>query len=206
LDVRFSRSYGPGRYDPNYEWGGNDYPIGYVRWTEQRNFQACLVMMAGGQINLEAITTRRAPFAKVLKVYQELMEEDAKDVGVVLEYGEAEGESGQSFIVQPAASAEAGESKLKPQRHKLLAPINRLDVIGAGNFARTMLLPHLKGQIAFGTIVNQTALSAQHVKAKFGFQSAEADPGELFSDPTPAAVLIATRHHLHAPLVHTPLT
>ena len=81
----------------------------------------------------------------------------------------------------------------------------RLDVIGAVNFARTMLLPHLKGQIPFGTVVNQTALSANHVKTKFGFHFAEADPGELFSDPTPAALLIATRHHLHGPFVETAL-
>src|SRR5438876_10398597 len=63
LEVRYSRSYGPGRYDPGYEWGGNDYPIGYVRWTEQRNFQACLDLMAKGQINVAAITTRHARFA-----------------------------------------------------------------------------------------------------------------------------------------------
>src|SRR5438477_7284900 len=86
LDVRFSRSYGPGRYDPNYEWGGNDYPIGYVRWTEQRNFQACLHLMASGQINLAAITTRRVAFGQALKVYQDLLVNGTSDVGVVLEY------------------------------------------------------------------------------------------------------------------------
>jgi predicted dehydrogenase len=76
-----------------------------------------------------------------------------------------------------------------------------LDVIGAGNFARTMLLPALKGQIPLGTVVNQTALSANHVKAKFEFQCAASDYNEAFKSPNPAAVLIATRHHLHAPLV-----
>src|SRR5207244_604099 len=90
LEVRYSRSYGPGRYDPSYEWGGADYPIGYVRWTEQRNFQACLELMAKGQINLAAITTRRAPFKDALAVYQDLMQEGAKDIGVVLEYESAE--------------------------------------------------------------------------------------------------------------------
>src|SRR5687767_1393350 len=82
LEVRFSRSYGPGRYDPAYEWGGQDYPIGYVRWTEQRNFQACLDLMARGQINLEAVTTKRLPFERALEVYGDL----AGEVGVVLEY------------------------------------------------------------------------------------------------------------------------
>ena len=64
LEVRFSRSYGPGRYDPGYEWGGSDYPIGYVRWTEQRNFEACLQLMTTGQLDLAAITTRRVAFAR----------------------------------------------------------------------------------------------------------------------------------------------
>jgi len=88
---------------------------------------------------------------------------------------------------------------------KLETPVARLDVIGAGNFARTMLLPHLKGQIPFGTVVNQTALSANHVKTKFGFQTAATDHREVLADPAPAAVLIATRHNLHAPLVEAAL-
>src|SRR5438045_3090301 len=71
IDFRFSRSYGPGRYDPAYEWGGSDYPIGYVRWTEQRNLQACLHLMASGRLKLEELTTLRAPFNNALEVYRE---------------------------------------------------------------------------------------------------------------------------------------
>ena len=85
LDVRFSRSYGPGRYDPSYEWAACDYPVGYVRWTEQRNFEACLELMARGRINLEAITTRRAPFVHAPKVYQDLLDRRAAEIGVLLE-------------------------------------------------------------------------------------------------------------------------
>ncbi len=205
LDVRFSRSYGPGRYDPSYEWGGADYPIGYVRWTEQRNFQACLHLMATGQLNLAGLTTRRAPFEQALTVYQELMADGAKDIGVVLQYDTSDRSPDPATSIHFPAKEQEGDWKQKTDHCRLSAPIFRLDVIGAGNFARTMLLPHLKGQIAFGTVVNQTALSAQHVKTKFGFQSADADPGELFNDPTPAALLIATRHHLHAPFVETAL-
>src|SRR5256886_10250265 len=84
LAVRYSRSCGPGRYDPSYEWGGADYPIGYVRWTEQRNFQACLDLMAKGQINLAALTTPRAPFKRAPAVYQGLLREGGKAVGGVL--------------------------------------------------------------------------------------------------------------------------
>ncbi|PYJ96650.1 MAG: oxidoreductase [Verrucomicrobia bacterium] len=211
LEVRYSRSYGPGRYDPSYEWGGADYPIGYVRWTEQRNFQACLELMAKGQINLAAITTRRAPFKDALSVYQDLMQEGAKDVGVVLEYENAERETRNAELSRPTAlrcNPEAGS-----QNPGLSGPVRRLDVIGAGNFARTMLLPHLKGRLQFGVVVNQTALSAHHVKTKFSFERAATDAAEILGAPNsasaragpetgaPSAVLIATRHHLHGPLV-----
>ena len=200
LDVRFSRSYGPGRYDPNYEWGGHDYPIGYVRWTEQRNFQACLHLMAEGKINLAAITTRCVPFDHALKVYQDLLTNGGRDVGVILEYP---GENTPSSKAKPQSSHVS--SVITHHAARIAHPVTRLDVIGAGNFARTMLLPHLNGKIPFGAVANQTALSARHVQTKFGFQAAGTDYGESLRDPEPAAVLIATRHHLHAPLVKAAL-
>jgi predicted dehydrogenase/threonine dehydrogenase-like Zn-dependent dehydrogenase len=204
LEVRFSRSYGPGRYDPAYEWAGNDYPIGYVRWTEQRNFQACLQLMAAGQLNLAALTTRRARFAEAVSVYNDLLARTS-ELGVILEYEPPEDKPGQGSKPQSQADLRCDLVKPKLQTSRLAQPIPRLDVIGAGNFARTMLVPHLKGKIPFGTVVNQTALSAQHAKDKFGFQGAAAADAPLFLDPTPAAVLIATRHHLHAPLVRAAL-
>jgi predicted dehydrogenase len=207
IDIRYSRSYGPGRYDPSYEWAGVDYPIGFVRWTEQRNFDACLHLMKTGAIDLAAITTRRVPFADSLGAYRDLLGESAaKEVGVVLEYGPTERSTlnvERSTFKEPA---------FRPAP-KLSPPVTRLDVIGAGNFARTMLLPHLQGKISFGTVVNHTSLSASYVKEKFGFAAAATDAGAVLgtpvSDPAragaeagaPAAVLIATRHHLHAPLV-----
>mgnify|MGYP002623298307 FL=1 len=195
LDVRFSRSYGPGRYDPSYEWGGQDYPIGYVRWTEQRNFDACLHLMAERRLKLDAITTRRVPFLQAQSVYQELTAEGASDIGVILEYGEA-GTVPADVVSAPSPSVSFPS---KPQ--KIIEPVAALDVIGAGNFARTMLLPHLRDKIAFRTVVNRTALSANHVKSKFAFEGAETDPESVFSKPEPSAVLVATRHNLHAELV-----
>ena len=212
ISVRYSRSYGPGRYDAPYEWGGTDYPIGYVRWTEQRNFEACLHLIKSGALNLGAITTRRVAFANSLGAYQELLSEGAaKEVGVVLEYDEVRSQRGEGRTT-------VSTSHLIPHTSHLNAPVARLDVIGAGNFARTMLLPHLKDRIPFGTVVNNTALSANHVKSKFGFTDAATDYARLFgapvSDPArsrsnhsgsetgaPRAVIIATRHHLHAPIV-----
>jgi predicted dehydrogenase/threonine dehydrogenase-like Zn-dependent dehydrogenase len=204
LDVRFSRSYGPGRYDPGYEWASCDYPIAYVRWTEQRNFEACLDLMARGRINLEAITTRRVPFHDAPTVYKDLVAQGAADIGVVLEYS-------TDGLGYPQSSGVANHLPEPPPpisahyRTRLTQPVSRLDVIGAGNFARTMLLPHLRARISLGTVVNQTALSATHVKTKFGFQRAATDASEVLAADESAAVLIATRHHLHAPLVKSAL-
>jgi threonine dehydrogenase-like Zn-dependent dehydrogenase/predicted dehydrogenase len=202
LDVRFSRSYGPGRYDATYEWAACDYPIGYVRWTEQRNFEACLDLMARGRINLEAITTRRVPFPDAAAVYGQLLEGDS-DIGVVLEYSTDEQEQVQSS--RQATTLPAPVDLAEKPVASLTQPVTRLDVIGAGNFARTMLLPHLKGRLSFGTVVNQTALSASHVKTKFGFQRAATDVSGVLAADMSAALLIATRHHLHAPLVKAAL-
>jgi predicted dehydrogenase len=202
LDVRFSRSYGPGRYDPTYEWAACDYPIAYVRWTEQRNFDACLHLMAQKRINLDAITTRYVPLLDAPKVYEELLVDGSTDIGVVIEYP-ADGP------VRPvparAATALGTGAAAVPPVARPAQPVSRLDVIGAGNFARTMLLPHLKGRIPFGTVVNQTALSANHVKTKFGFRRAATDHFEALATGESAAVLIATRHHMHAPLVQAAL-
>ena len=195
LDVRFSRSYGPGRYDPSYEWGGADYPIGYVRWTEQRNFQACLHLLGTGGLDLGAITTRRVKFEDALPIYQTLGDGGSNDVGVVMEYGEPDDAPGQTEVKPSTEPADL------PSAGRLAKQVEQLDVIGAGNFARTMLLPSLKGKITFGTIVNNTALSANHVRDKFGFDEAATDPSVALGQVGDGAVLIGTRNHLHAPMV-----
>jgi predicted dehydrogenase/threonine dehydrogenase-like Zn-dependent dehydrogenase len=200
IDVRYSRSYGPGRYDASYEWGGADYPIGYVRWTEQRNFDACLHLMRSGALDVGVLTTARMPFTSAVDAYKDLLGGNGTShVGVVLEY------DGRSEPAQIAEGPEAPRGKsalaLLSAPARLEKPVERLDVVGAGNFARTMLLPHLQGAIPLGTVVNATALSASHVRGKFGFQNAATESTALFEDPAHAAVLIGTRHHLHAPLV-----
>ena len=204
IEVRYARSYGPGRYDSSYEWGGVDYPIGYVRWTEQRNFEACLHLMKTGALDLAPITTRRVPFDRALEVYSDLLRKESNDIGVVLEY-QANIELADR---PPEARSTSSGAGLGNGTSRIAAPVRHIDVIGAGNFARTMLLPHLKGLVSFGTVVNNTALSASHVKEKFGFANAATDRGVLFNggSGSPVGVLIATRHHLHAPLVLEALT
>ncbi|MFO1498533.1 MAG: bi-domain-containing oxidoreductase [Verrucomicrobiota bacterium] len=231
IEVRYSRSYGPGRYDPTYEWGGSDYPLGYVRWTEQRNFEAVLHLMGQHQLRLDALTTRRVPLGDALSVYQTLAS-DSKDIGIVLEYPTAQ-EEAQKNSLAPAAvpSSAPATSRTEPggsvlpagdglgkvsQMHpppglsrgvgRIGTAVSRVDVVGAGNFARTMLLPHLQDKIGFGTVVNQTALSARHVQSKFGFENAATDAQDLLKKgDASAAVLIATRHDLHHRLVQLAL-
>ena len=447
IQVRYSRSYGPGRYDPQYEWGGRDYPIGHVRWTENRNFEACLQLMKSGALDLKPVTTRRARFQDAVSVYDELMRQGNADIGVVLEYGPERGvddslhsnqtkpheedprlptdhrspgldetealesaaddfrRDSSSVRAQPAAQAlrgrtdqiaagyealkqrlprfdaqrlaksidsggehevfEAGDvdgrvykitrpnfcglsiiamtlykggvrvtmddatpseylermvyhnrvfaddivleglhesqsgshlvisqpliegskpeadavtvcltalgfekvsdgyhwyraaddialgdtkpanfiqepdgtvhavdvivfrptdvmmecwgltrppvpdddeegqpkqAEAKASFPRLATPCPMLHAVGAGNFARTMLLPHVKDRIKLGTIVNATGLSARHVREKFAFVSAETDAAKVFANER-HAVMIGTRHHLHAPMV-----
>ena len=198
VEVRYSRSYGPGRYDPAYEWGGSDYPIGYVRWTEQRNLDECLELMAAGKLNLKSITTNRVKFKDSLEIYQNLIKPNSTEIGVVLEYDNGEVFEGR----ENEHSAE--EEMVSSEVHnpvKLVRPVEFLHVVGAGNFVKTMLLPHLQGKIPLGTVVNQTALSANHVKNKFGFKNASDQLDEIFKFGSNGALIIGTRHHLHAPIV-----
>ncbi|MGB0579108.1 MAG: zinc-binding dehydrogenase [Limisphaerales bacterium] len=190
IEVRYSRSYGPGRYDPAYEFGGGDYPIGYVRWTEGRNFDACLHLMKTGQLKIDELTTRRVKFDDCLDIYRELGAGTSKDVGVVIEYDDT---PAPEHSIAPKATAGT-------PRKQSIEPVAAVDVIGAGNFARTMLLPHLAG-LELGNVVNQTALSANHVKTKFGFDEAGTDAKAALLKDGHRGVIIATRHHLHADLV-----
>jgi predicted dehydrogenase/threonine dehydrogenase-like Zn-dependent dehydrogenase len=187
ITVRYSRSYGPGRYDAIYEWGGVDYPAGYVRWTENRNFEACLELMRNGRLDLKPVTTRKVAFGEVIQVYERLDDE----IGVIIEYcSSGFSRSGEVMLAVRPAFADRLKAGLQNS-------VATLDVIGAGNFVRTMLLPHVKGKMALGTVVNGTGLSARHVKEKFGFAKAATD----FSEATSEAVIIGTRHDLHASLV-----
>ena len=196
IEVRYARSYGPGRYDTSYEWQGKDYPVGYVRWTEQRNLEACLQLMKDGRLPLSSLTTQRVPFVNAVEAYESLMASDNRDLGVLFEYDASEEtpSTEESTTREPLASFEKG-------RLMSSAPVTRLSVVGAGNFARTMLLPHVQGKMDFGVVVNRTGMSARHVQTKFGFQSASTDTAEVFSNEGKDAVLIGTRHSEHAAMV-----
>lgn len=186
MDVRFSRSYGPGRYDPNYEERGVDYPIGYVRWTENRNMQSFLDLVASGRMQLDPIISNVYPFSEAEAVFGRVGDGTIHGLGFVFKYDDAPTE--KSASLPPAKPA-------KP------APV-KLGVIGAGNYASSMLLPHLAGNssVEMRHVVTTTSLTAQNAARKFGFRNSGTDASAVLKDAEINAVLIATRHASHAKL------
>jgi predicted dehydrogenase/threonine dehydrogenase-like Zn-dependent dehydrogenase len=196
LDVRFSRSYGPGRYDPNYEERGIDYPIGYVRWTERRNMTCVLDLLAAGRLNFDAITSAVVPFADAVAVYEKINRGELQGLGVVFDYP-LRGRALEAVAKAPPAPARRLRVSPSPTDRV------RLGVIGCGNYATTMLLPHLKGRpdVELAAVATTTSLSTANAQAKFGFRRVSTDYQSLLADPDIDAVLIATRHDSHAFMV-----
>lgn len=197
LELRLSRSYGPGRYDPIYEEKGIDYPIGYVRWTEQRNMEAFLQLLAKGKINLEKIITHRFSIERAPEAYELLLGKRQEFyLGILIEYPAASrGE--RPFTPLPKR---VWVKQVEPQ--PAIKQV-RLGVIGAGNFAQVHLLPHLKAhpKAVFRGVATATSAHARKVADKFGFAYCTGDYQEILNDPDIDAVVIATRHNLHASLV-----
>ncbi len=188
LDLRLSRSYGPGRYDRRYEERGIDYPLPYVRWTEGRNLAAFLGLLADGSLDLNLLTSHRFAFHEAEQAYQLVTGENPeRSVGILLRYQAAQETPAE--IVRRAA---------KPLES---APGDRVGVsfVGAGSFAQNFLLPKLAGA-AMRNVVTSTGLAAKSVAEKFGFAGADTDPTVAFSDEGTQAVFIATRHDSHAAL------
>jgi len=189
LVLKQSRSYGPGRYDDDYEMKGRDYPVGYVRWTEKRNMDSVLQLMASGRMDLASLITHRFKFDEAPEAYAILTGENTGFyVGVVLEYDAPAGEGVPSRKIV----MREGEGRAKMG----------LAFIGAGNFARTMLLPNLKlPGVELVAVASATGLSGKDTAAKFGFRYCTTDYAELLGDDAVDTVMIATRHDLHGKLV-----
>ncbi len=190
LNFRVSRSYGPGRYDTAYEQKGRDYPIGYVRWTETRNMEAFLQILSEGKLDLKSLITHRFPVERAQSAY-ELIEGKISSsfLGVLFSYSE------QS---QPQLQLRLVEKKALPAsstRNSL-----RIGVLGAGSFATSSLLPALKRleKIDLVGISAATGSHARHAADKFGFRYCATNEDEILREPEIDAVIIATRHHLHA--------
>jgi predicted dehydrogenase/threonine dehydrogenase-like Zn-dependent dehydrogenase len=188
-----SRSYGPGRYDPTYEEAGQDYPIGYVRWSEGRNLEAFVRLLSEAQVDVKPLITHRFPIETAPAAYELITGKTNESfLGVLLTYPEA----GSSRIKLPVASVPVKKSSLP------ISGVNvvRLGVLGAGNFANAVMLPALKKipSIELVSITSGSGVHAQFAAKKFAFKYTAVSENEILQDPQVNTVSILTRHHLHA--------
>jgi polar amino acid transport system substrate-binding protein len=187
LELKLSMSYGPGRHDPEYEQGGHDYPLPYVRWTERRNMEAFLGLVADGKVTTKHLITHRFAIAKAEKAYQ-LMERGEPHLAMLLAY--------------PVGAAFKLERRIERAK---ISCTNGVGVafIGLGNYAKGVLLPAFQkvGGVKLTTIVTSTGVSAGHAGEKYGFATIATDASAALSDPATDVVVIATRHDTHAELV-----
>jgi predicted dehydrogenase len=195
LTFQVSCSYGPGRYDPRYEEQGVDYPYDFVRWTEQRNIQAVLEMLAVGRLAIDPLITARLPHAEAARAY-ELLTNDRSQLGIVLNYPE--------FVAMDRVVATNG--RVTSERATSSAGTTttgvrtaQVGVIGAGAFATRVLLPALKRTPAeLVCVASAGGLSSAHAARKFGFARSASDYQSILADPQINAVMIATRPNTHA--------
>ena len=196
LSFQVSCSYGPGRYEDSYERKGMDYPIGFVRWTEQRNFEAILELLADGKIDVSPLITHRFNFDDALTGYQAVDEPGA--MGILLNYGT---DNGQPCQIEDANANEPTAYNTSDQEISNFSNA-RIAFVGAGGFTTRMLLPLLpKQNVTLDTIVSSTGVSAAHAAKKFGFASAESDSSLVWNNRDINTVFITTPHNSHAKLV-----
>jgi predicted dehydrogenase len=195
LDFRISRSYGPGRYDSAYEQKGRDYPIGHVRWTETRNMEAFLQFIADGKLDLPSLITHRFPMEHATRAY-DLITGNTREffLGTLFTYASAETAATESGPI-PNLSEKILVTTVTSSRCSI-----GLGVLGAGSFAQNTLLPALKtiSEVSFIGVCNATGPRSRNAADKFGFSYCSNSEAELLLDPQIKAVLIATRHNLHA--------
>lgn len=198
LSFQVSCSYGPGRYDKAYEEKGNDYPMGFVRWTEQRNFEAFLELLASGRINVQSLITHRVKFSSAETTYVEILQ--TNPLGVLFEYervaGGAMQDATQGLFARRLRLADPQVSPAG-DAHRL-----RFGIIGAGSYASRILLPSfIHGGAELRTAVSLGGATAAITGKRFGATTASNDVNDAIHDPEIDAVVIATRHDMHAPLV-----
>lgn len=190
IDFLISSSYGPGRYDVQYEKMGVDYPYAFVRWTENRNMQEYLHLIAEGKIILDTILEREYDLSQVQNAYKDLQSSDNKPLGIILKYPND----------QADRLANKLETKVVLSSQKVDGKIN-VALIGAGSFAKTVHLPNLqkqKSQFIIRAIVSSTGSNAHEVAKLFNAAYATTDYQDILNDPEIDAVIICTRHNLHA--------
>ncbi len=192
LTFQVSASYGPGRYDSNYEEKGQDYPVGFVRWTEQRNFEAVLDMMAGGRMDVKPLISHRFPIDNAEMAY-ELVGGGGPSLGILLEYPGID-------LTQEARTVQLGRtlsSSPSPRRGEA-----GVSFIGSGNYATAVLMPAFKAAGArLRSVASSAGVSGVHAGRKFGFEETTTDTGRLFADSETNTIVVTTRHDSHARFV-----
>ncbi|MEY2794538.1 MAG: hypothetical protein RIR10_254 [Planctomycetota bacterium] len=195
ITFQVSCSYGPGRYDPNYEEKGNDYPVGFVRWTEQRNFEAILDMMSDGRLDVKPLISHRFAIEEAEKAY-ELVGGAGPSLGILLEYPANSAKSDatvrQSTVAIPASTKSAAPS----------VPGASIGLVGSGNYATAVLIPAFKAAGArLRTVASSAGVSGLHAGRKYGFEQTTTDSDSIFADASVNALVVATRHDNHASMV-----
>ena len=187
LSFQVSCSYGPGRYDAEYEDKGHDYPLGFVRWTEQRNFVAVLDMLAAGTLNVDPLITHRFDFEDAPQAYNVLTEDQA-GLGILLKYPSAiASRLGQNVVLKPI--------QVEPENAVV-------GFIGAGNYASRILIPAFKKASAqLHTIVTAGGINGVIHGSKTGFAEASTDLNAMLQHPEINTIAIVTRHNSHASMV-----
>ena len=206
LDFRVSRSYGPGRYDAAYEQKGRDYPIGYVRWTETRNMEAFLQLLADDQINVSALISHRFSIERAQHAYDLITGKSRESfLGVVIQYSAADEGSIDAVMIDEVMIGQGsptlalvGKATVTTAAHE--AGGVSVGLLGAGVFAASTLIPALKAssETTLISVCAATGSHAKHAATKFGFLDCTTDESSLVHDPRINTVVIATRHHLHA--------
>lgn len=197
LDVRFSRSYGPGRYDDRYELEGIDYPAGYVRWTERRNIECFLDLLAHKEIEVETLVTGTFPVEQATSVYADLASGAVPAVGVLLSY------PAPAADIQAPSTSRVLAADRKPAPRGTSGGQVAAGFIGAGNYASSMLLPHLArlATVRLAHVATTKSLSAANAQRRFGFATASTRAEAVLEDTSLDAIFIVTRHSTHADLV-----
>jgi len=200
LDVRFSRSYGPGRYDDRYELEGVDYPAGYVRWTERRNLACFVDLLADGSVDVGSLISGTYPIEDAADVYGRLGAGSLEGIGFLLSYGPVPDAESPERTIQTSAHTEPGAASRS--RTPRSADV-RIGFVGAGNYATSMLLPHLRdsSEVELVSVATTKSLSGLNAQRKFGFATITTSVEAVLDDDTLDAVFIVTRHHSHAGLV-----
>jgi len=188
LELKMSCSYGPGRYDVNYEQYGNDYPYEYVRWTEGRNMEAFLKIISSGRMNIKPLISHQFNIEDAISAYELILGENQESyLGVIIRYTDIE---------------KNDKSTIKITDKEIISQESiKIGFLGAGNFAQSYLIPHIKGLGSLLKVVTNSGITAKNVAKKFNFQMASTNSNELITQEDIDTIFITTRHDSHSKFV-----